>query len=69
MVAGHQPNLLGRPHSRGTLPDQGEAADVRTVFLVEDDRSCVTATVRQDRTTALLGGSIWVIGVVFVVES
>ncbi len=34
------------------LPDQHEAGDLRTVFLVEDDWSRVTATIAQDGTTA-----------------
>src|SRR6266545_4517405 len=34
------------------LPDQGEAAELRTVFLVDNDWSRAAATVRQDGSTA-----------------
>jgi DNA-3-methyladenine glycosylase II len=34
------------------LADQGEAAELRTVFLVDDDWSRAAATVRQEGTTA-----------------
>src|SRR5256885_16569677 len=34
------------------LPDQGEAAELRTVFLVDTDWSRAAATVRQDGSTA-----------------